>query len=91
MKNDNITDNNRFDHFSDFHAGRFLREELDYSGHDTEWLAAQTGMTVEELESLFEQPNMDAMLFVRVGHPMRPHFLDRVHEQIFGPPRDEAL
>ena len=76
--------------FSDFHAGRFLREELEYSGHDTTWLAEQTGLTPEELEQLFVLANMDAMLFVRVGYPLRPHFFDRVHERIFGSQPDDT-
>ena len=76
--------------FSDFHAGRFLREELESSGHDTAWLAEQTSMTPAELERLFEQPNMDAMLFVRVGHPLRPHFFDRLHERIFSSQPDDT-
>ena len=30
------------------------------------------------------QPNMDAELFVRIGLPLQPLFMQRVHESIFG-------
>ena len=85
--NDNTNKSNRF---TDFHAGRFLREELDRSGHDSEWLSAQTGVPIEELEKLYTEPNMDALLFVRLGNPLRPHFFDRLHERIFGPHPDDV-
>lgn len=68
----------------DFHAGRFLRETLDGSGHDVLWLAARLGMAQAELEALLAQPNMDAELFVRMGLPMEPLFMQRVDEMIFG-------
>ena len=68
----------------DFHAGRFLRETLDGSGHDMAWLALRTGMTPAELEALLAQPNMDAELFVRTGMPMDPLFMRRVEEMVFG-------
>ena len=74
---------NNADGFPDFNAGRFLREELAYSGHDTAWLAEQTGMSVAELERLFAMRNMDALLFVRTGHPLGDHFLQRIHRMIF--------
>lgn len=72
--------NNRF---SAFHAGRFLQESLQESGHDVAWLAAKTGRTVPEIEALLALPNMDAELFVRMGYPMGPFFFDRVHKEIF--------
>ncbi len=68
----------------DFHAGHFLRETLDACGHDTVWLAARTSRTVAYIEDLLEQPNMDAELFVRMGLPMEPLFMRRVHEMVFG-------
>ena len=68
----------------EFHAGRFLRETLDDSGHTLAWLAARTGMTHAELAALFAMPNMDAELFVRIGLPMGQIFKQRVHEMIFG-------
>ena len=79
--------NNRFD---TFHAGRFLREELTLSGHDTAWLAERTGMSTAELERLFALPNMDAMLFMRTGHPLGNHFLDHLHAIIFTKPPEAA-
>ena len=71
-------------HDDDFHAGHFLRETLDACGHDTVWLAARTNRTVTYIEDLLEQPNMDAELFVRIGKPLEPLFMQRVHESIFG-------
>ena len=50
-----------------FHAGRFLTQLLDGSGHDMEWLAGQIRVGIGELEALLCQPNMDAELFVRLG------------------------
>ena len=76
--------NQRFNRFSDFHAGHFLRDILQEEGHDVAWLAAHTGRDVAFLENLMEQPNMDAMLFVRIGKPLDPLFMQRVHESIFG-------
>ena len=69
--------------FSAFHAGRFLQESLQESGHGVAWLAAKTGRTVPEIDALFAMPNMDAELFVRIGYPMGSFFFDRVHEAIF--------
>ena len=70
--------------FTAFHAGRFLQESLQESGHGVAWLAAKTGRTVAEIEALFALPNMDAELFVRIGYPMGDAFFMRVHEEIFG-------
>lgn len=72
---------NRFD---DFHAGHFLRDLLQEEGHDVPWLALHTGRDAAMLESLLEQPNMDAELFVRIGLPLQPLFMQRVDEVIFG-------
>ena len=70
--------------FKDFHAGRFLREALEGSGHDISWLAAQTGKDTDEIERLFVMPNMDVMLFVSIGNAFGQPFYDRMHEEIFG-------
>ena len=49
------------------------------------WNGTQTsGSYTNDTESLLEQPNMDAELFVRLGMPLEPLFLQRVHEVIFG-------
>jgi hypothetical protein len=68
----------------EFHAGHFLRELLQEQGHDVPWLATCTGRDVVWLEHLLEQPDMDAELFVRMGRPMEPLFMQRVDEMIFG-------
>lgn len=68
----------------DFHAGHFLRDILQETGHDVPWLAQRTGREMAFLESLLEQSNMDAELFVRIGMPMQPLFMQRVDEMIFG-------
>lgn len=47
--------------FEEFHAGRFLQESLQESGH-VAWLAAKTGRTVPEIDALFAMPNMDAII-----------------------------
>lgn len=70
--------------YSDFHAGNFLRDILREEGHDLDWLAARTKVPVEILDCILVQPNMDAELFVRIGKPMEPLFLQRVDEMIFG-------
>ena len=75
---------NVMDPNEDFHAGHFLRDLLQEAGHDVAWLAARTDSDTEALESLLEQPNMDAELFVRLGMPMEPLFMRRVEEMIFG-------
>lgn len=70
--------------YSDFLNGDFLRQLLQEEGHDVSWLALHTGRDVAILESLLEQPNMDAELFVRIGLPLQPLFMQRVEEVIFG-------
>lgn len=77
-----------FNRFSTFHAGRFLREELEWSGHDSEWLAACTGMEKSVVEALLGRDNMDAELFVRLGNHIGQHFFDRLHAVIFGQERE---
>ena len=76
--------NQYVDRFSDFHAGRFLRQLLQEQGHDVPWLAARTDSDTEALEILLEQPNMEAEIFVRLGMPMDPLFMQRVDVVIFG-------
>ena len=68
----------------DFHAGHFLCNILQEEGHDLAWLAASTRVPVEILDCILSQSNMDAELFVRLGMPMQPLFMQRVHESIFG-------
>ena len=68
---------------NEFHAGRFLQESLQESGHGVAWLAAKTGRTVPEIDALFAMPNMDVELFVRLGIPMGAFFFNRVHREIF--------
>ena len=75
---------NLYGGFSDFHAGNFLRGILQEEGHDLAWLAASTKVPAEILDCILAQPNMDAELFVRMGMPMEPLFMRRVHEMIFG-------
>ena len=70
--------------FTNFHAGHFLREVLAISGHDVAWLAVQTGRQETEIERLFAQPHMDALLFVSIGNPLGKVFYDQIHEEIFG-------
>ena len=70
--------------FGAFHAGHFLRDLLQEEGHDMGWLANRLSMPLEILDCILEQPNMDAELFVRIGHPMQPLFMQRVDEMIFG-------
>ena len=48
--------------YQEFHAGRFLPESLQESGHGVAWLAAKTGRTVPEIDALFAMPNMDATI-----------------------------
>ena len=67
-----------------FHAGRFLRNILQEGGHDVRWLAERTGRDIAFLDTLLDQANMDAELFVRIGLPMEPLFMQRVDEMIFG-------
>lgn len=75
---------NDFNRFAKFDAGLFLRQLLQEEGHDLAWLAASTKVPAEILDCILAQPNMDAELFVRLGKPMEPLFLQRVHETIFG-------
>jgi len=77
-----------FNRFGEFHAGHFIREIMQEEGRDTAWLAERTGRDEAFIEHLFEQPNMDAELFVRMGLPMDPLFMRRVHEMIF---EEEAM
>ncbi len=72
-----------FNRFSEFHAGHFLRDLLQEEGHDTAWLANHTGCDASFVEALLEQPNMDAHLFIRMGKPLEPLFLQRMDEIIF--------
>ena len=67
-----------------FHAGSLLRSIMQETGHDVPWLAERTGRDIAWLEHLLEQPNMDAELFVRMGMPMEPLFMQRVEEVMFG-------
>ena len=67
-----------------FHAGHFLRGLLEEQGHDAAWLASRTGHDPKWVANLLEQPNMDAMLFVRMGRPLEPLFMRRVNEMVFG-------
>ena len=73
-----------FNRFAKFHAGHFLRDLLQEEGHDMAWLASNIGVAPEILNCILEQRNMDAELFVRLGMPMEPLFMRRVHEVIFG-------
>ncbi len=52
------------------------------------WLANRLSVPYELLNCILEQPNMDAELFVRLGKPMNPLFLQRMHEVIFGEQTD---
>ncbi len=80
----NFSQDNGFNRFKDFHAGHFLRDVLREEGRSVAWLAERTGRDVAFIVDLFEQPNMDAELFVRMGMPMDPPFMQKVHESIFG-------
>ena len=66
-----------------FHAGQFLKESLERSVCTIEWLAEKTGMEVSELECIFKQSNMDAVLFVNIGNHFGMTFFDTLHEVIF--------
>lgn len=70
--------------FGDFHAGRFLCDVLQEEGHDKAWLADRLNIPLDIFKCILEQPNMDAELFVRIGMPLEPLFLQRVDEVIFG-------
>ena len=69
---------------TDFHAGQFLRQLLQEQGHDVPWLAARTDSDADALDLLLEQADMDAKLFVSLGLPLQPLFMQRVDEVIFG-------
>ena len=69
---------------TDFHAGHFLRQLLQEQGHDVPWLAARTDSDTDALDLLLEQADMDAKLFVSLGLPLQPLFMQRVDEVIFG-------
>ena len=75
---------NLYGGFSDFHVGNFLRDILREEGHDLDWLADRLSIPPEILSCILTQPNMDAELFVRIGKPMEPLFMQRVDEVIFG-------
>ena len=77
--------------FSDFHAGHFLRALLQEQGHDVPWLAARTDSDTDALDLLLEQADMDAKLFVSLGLPLQPLFMQRVDEVIFGEQPDETV
>ena len=85
-----MNNDNDFNRFSKFHAGHFLRDLLQEEGHDMAWLARHTGRDIVFLEDLLELPNMDAELFVRIGLPLQPLFMQRVDEVIFGTAKAEA-
>ena len=69
---------------TDFHAGHFLRQLLQEQGHDVPWLAERTDSDTDALDLLLEQADMDAKLFVSLGLPLQPLFMQRVDEMIFG-------
>lgn len=75
---------NDFNRFAKFDAGLFLRQLLQEEGHDLAWLVASTKVPAEILDCILAQSNMDAELFVRLGKPMEPLFMQRMHEMIFG-------
>ena len=83
-----MNSNTDFNRFSKFHAGHFLRQLLQEEGHDVSWLANRLSVPYEFLNCILEQPNMDAELFVRLGNPLEPLFLQRMHEVIFGEQTD---
>ena len=71
------------DNPSPFHAGQFLQAELAKSGRDVSWLAEQSGMAQEEMENLLQQSNMDAELFVSIGHNLGDGFFASLDALIF--------
>ena len=79
-----MNSDNGFNRFAKFDAGLFLRQLLQEEGHDLAWLAASTRVPVEILDCILSQANMDAELFVRLGKPLEPLFLQRMYETIFG-------
>ena len=72
-----------------FHAGHFLRDLLQEEGHDLAWLAVRIGNDETALEKLLDQPNMDAELFVRLGLPLEPLFMQRMDELVLGQPLED--
>ena len=76
--------NQEVSRFTDFHAGHFLRALLQEQGHDVPWLAAHTDKDTDALDLLLEQANMDAKLFVSLGLPLEPLFMQRVDEMVMG-------
>ena len=48
------------------------------------WLAARTDSDTDALDLFLEQADMDAKLFVSLGLPLQPLFMQRVDEVIFG-------
>ena len=79
-----MNSDNGFNRFAKFDAGLFLRQLLQEEGHDLAWLAASTKVPIEILDCILSQRNMDAELFVRLGLPLEPLFMQRVDEMIFG-------
>ena len=73
-----------FNRFAKFDAGHFLRQLLQEEGYDVAWLADRLHMPSEILDCILTQSNMDAELFVRIGLPLQPLFMQRVDEVIFG-------
>lgn len=71
------------DSSTEFHAGHFLRDVMLEEGRSVAWLAERTGRDASSVAALLERPNMDAELFVRMGMPMEPLFMQRVDEVIF--------
>lgn len=76
---------------TDFHAGHFLRQLLQEQGHDVPWLAARTDSDSDALDLLLEQADMDAKLFVSLGLPLQPLFMQRVDEVIFGEQPEDVV
>lgn len=79
-----MNSDNGSNRFAKFDAGLFLRQLLQEEGHDLAWLAASTRVPIEILDCILTQANMDAELFVRLGKPLEPLFMQRVHAAIFG-------
>lgn len=68
----------------EFHAGRFLQESLRRSGFGIEWIAEKMGYSVETMEKIFAQPDIDAELFVDIGRPLGEAFFGSLDVTIFG-------
>ncbi len=67
----------------EFHAGKFLLKEMIGMNHDVEWLSAHSGYDVEFLLQLFQQSNMDALLFVKIGNAIGPAFFKDLNRLMF--------